>query len=113
MPQATKKTFYKKLSTLVNKLKPHKTYNIARIVVFKDNLFASSFPNTAIKRPDGRKFSKKDKMKWVDPHYKKYWNYIATIATEVLAAGFDEVQFDYVRFPSSALSLYISTKKVI
>ena len=48
---------------------------------------------------------KKDGIKWVDPHYKEYWKYVLALAKECYAAGFDEVQFDYIRFPGSRAPL--------
>lgn len=77
-----------------------KVYTIARIAVFQD-------PNLARAREDlavsvGGKGVWKDRkgLAWVDPASKEVWDYNLAIAKEAAAKGFDEVQFDYVRFPT-------------
>lgn len=42
---------------------------------------------------------------WVDPYCEKVWEYNVAIAREILARGFDEVQFDYIRFPTDGTNL--------
>ena len=75
-------------------------YVIARIVVFKDHVLAQSRPDLAVHREDGTRYEDLEELHWVDPFQKEVWEYNAGVAKEVIALGFDEVQFDYLRFPS-------------
>jgi hypothetical protein len=76
-------------------------YTIARIVVFKDNLLASARPDLAVKTPAGEPWRDRESLTWVDPFRKEVWDYNIQIAVEAAKLGFDEIQFDYVRFPDS------------
>ena len=76
-------------------------YTIARIVVFKDDLLATARPDLAVKTPAGGPWRDREKLAWVDPFRKEVWNYNIQIAEEAAKLGFDEIQFDYVRFPDS------------
>ena len=75
-------------------------YTIARIVVFKDNVLAQGKPEWAIHREDGELWRDLEELCWVDHFRVEVWDYNVGIAQEVIALGFDEVQFDYLRFPS-------------
>ncbi len=76
-------------------------YTIARIVVFKDDLLATARPELAVKTPAGELWRDRERLAWVDPFRKEVWNYNIQIAEEAARLGFDEIQFDYVRFPDS------------
>jgi len=76
-------------------------YTIARIVVFKDDLLATARPDLAVKTPAGELWRDREHLAWVDPFRKEVWNYNIQIAEEAAKLGFDEIQFDYVRFPDS------------
>ena len=76
-------------------------YTIARIVTFKDNLLAEARPDLAIKTTGGQIWRDKEKLAWVDPSKKEVWDYNLGIAVEAAQNGFDEIQFDYVRFPDT------------
>ena len=76
-------------------------YTIARIVAFKDNLRANSRPELAvIDTRTGKPWTDRENLAWVDPFREENWNYLIAVAKEAVAKGFDEVQFDYVRFPT-------------
>ncbi|HAL60938.1 MAG TPA: hypothetical protein DCP08_00840 [Chloroflexi bacterium] len=75
-------------------------YTIARLVVFKDSVLAKGRPDWAVKRPDGALFVDGKGSLWVDPFREEVWEYNIAIAREVAALGFDELQIDYMRFPS-------------
>ncbi len=75
-------------------------YTIARIVVFKDNVLAQAKPEWAIHHEDGGLWQDLEGLCWTDPFRREVWSYNLGIAKEVIALGFDEVQFDYIRFPS-------------
>jgi len=86
---------------LIKSLKEKGIYTIARIVVFKDNLLAFAQPELAIKAPGGAIWLDKERLAWVDPSRKAVWEYNIDIAEEAARLGFDEIQFDYVRFPDA------------
>ncbi len=75
-------------------------YTIARIPVFEDDLLATQRPEWAIHRPDGSIWRAAGGRAWVDPFRQEVWDYNIAIAREAVELGFDEVQFDYIRFPS-------------
>lgn len=76
-------------------------YTIARIVTFKDNLLANAKPQLAVRDRNGNMFRDREKLAWVDPSRKEVWDYVGSIAEEAAKVGFDEIQFDYVRFPDT------------
>jgi hypothetical protein len=76
-------------------------YTIARIVTFKDNILATSRPDLAvIDTRTGKPWIDNEKLAWVDPFREEVWAYNIAIAQEAIRRGFDEIQFDYVRFPT-------------
>ena len=76
-------------------------YAIARIVVFKDNILANAKPEWAITDTRTQKpWMDREELAWVDPFRKEVWDYNIAIAKEAAKAGFDEIQFDYMRFPT-------------
>lgn len=81
-------------------LKEHKIFPIARIVVFKDPYMAKNKPEWAVKDSNGGLWKDRKGLNWVDPHNQNYWDYIVDICKEAIEMGFQEIQFDYVRFTS-------------
>jgi hypothetical protein len=75
-------------------------YTVARIVVFKDNPLALGVPELAVQRADGTVWTDGEGLGWGNPFREEVWDYNIALAQEVAAMGFDEVQFDYLRFPS-------------
>ena len=84
---------------LVADLHSRGVYAIARIVVFKDDLVARIRPDLAVKTAQGKLFVDREGLAWTDPFNRTAWDYNITLAMEAAKEGFDEVQFDYVRFP--------------
>jgi len=84
---------------LIGSLKQQGVYTIARIVVFKDNLLAKARPDLAIRTSTGNLWVDGEGLSWVDPFYPEVWEYNIALAEEAAKMGFDEVQFDYIRFP--------------
>jgi len=85
----------------------HGLYTIARMVVFKDNVLATSRPDLAVK--DRRTNGVWDdcgngSTYWADPFRKEVVDYNVAIAEEAARMGFDEIQFDYIRFPPACTS---------
>lgn len=89
------------LGALVRKLHSEGIYAIARIVVFKDNPLAAARPDLAVKYSNGGLFRDSEGLAWSDPFQTEVRNYNIAIAVEAGRAGFDEIQFDYVRFPDA------------
>ncbi len=82
-------------------LKARGIYTIARIVTFKDNILANARPDLAIiDTRTGKPWIDNEKLAWVDPFQEEVWNYNIALGKEAIRRGFDEVQFDYVRFPT-------------
>ncbi|MFT3931567.1 MAG: putative glycoside hydrolase [Spongiibacteraceae bacterium] len=96
---AQKLILKKDLPELIAKLHEQGIYTIGRIVVFKDNLLAQAHPELAIKRSNGELFRDNEGLAWVDAMQPKVWEYNIALAEETAQMGFDEIQFDYVRFP--------------
>lgn len=82
------------------KLKEHDIYTIARVVCFKDPCFAEAHPEYTIKNPDGSILTDSSGVAWINPYEKATWEYIIDVAVKASELGFDEIQFDYVRFPA-------------
>ena len=81
-------------------LKAHDIYAIARIVVAKDPLLAERRPQWSVQQRDvGGLWRDRIGSAWVDAYNDSVWIYAAQLAEEAVHMGFDEVQFDYVRFP--------------
>jgi hypothetical protein len=81
-------------------LKEKGIYTIARIVVFRDNTIPRKIPSLAVKNPDGTIWRDRKGAAWLDPYNKDAWDYNLKIAERAADIGFDEIQFDYIRFPS-------------
>lgn len=77
---------------------------IARIVCFKDELMPQKRPDLCIIDTDGQllTFPLEGDQSFANPYDTRYWAYLVDIATEVVNMGVDEIQFDYVRFPTGA-----------
>lgn len=88
---------------LIEKLHENDIYAIARIVCFKDPILSKAKPEMAIKNPEGGLYVHNN-MNWVNPYNKDVWQYNIDLAKEALEKGFDEVQFDYIRFPDGKKS---------
>ncbi|MEL3907232.1 MAG: putative glycoside hydrolase [Treponema sp.] len=91
-------------------------YLVARIVVFKDKqLYRYQNGRYAVKDRSGRpwqgyKTGRDGRIPieehWVDPYNEGVWEYNAAVAQELVQRGFDEIQFDYIRFPTDGENLY-------
>lgn len=96
---AQKQVIVKDIRSLILSLRERGVYTIARIVVFKDNVLGTARPDLAVKTQDGKTFYDREHLIWVDPSRKEVWDYNISLAVEAAQYGFDEIQFDYVRFP--------------
>lgn len=75
-------------------------YRIARIAIMRDTRFTTEHPDHAILRAGGGVWRDKTGAGWVDPASPLVAEYAKALAREAYAMGFDEIQFDYVRFAS-------------
>lgn len=90
---------FKDIKKFVADLHKEKIYAIARVVSFKDTPYVTAHPEMGVRTSDGSLFKDKEGLYWIDASRKEPRDYIISIAAEAAAAGFDEIQFDYVRFP--------------
>jgi hypothetical protein len=75
-------------------------YVIGRVVCFEDPILSEKRPDLAIQTPGGGVWRNHAGLGWTNPYDKRVWDYNLDIAKAAVRAGFDEIQFDYVRFPS-------------
>ncbi len=94
------------LTEVVERCRAQKIYCIARLPVFQDSKLAKMRPDLALKYPNGTPYTESDDRGWTDPANPAVWDYNIALAKEVARLGFDEVQFDYVRFPGARDGLY-------
>lgn len=87
-------------------LKERNIYVIGRLVVYADPLLGSKRPDLAIHHPDGTPFVDRRGIRWPDPYNRQVWEYNVAIAKAAAAVGFDEIQFDYIRFPEHRIAGY-------
>jgi len=92
---------FKDIKKFTAELRKEGIYSIARIVTFKDTPLITAYPQWGVRKSDGSLFKDKEGLYWIDPSQKESWDYMISIAEETAKAGFDEIQFDYVRFPDA------------
>jgi len=81
--------------------KDHRVYMIARVVAFKDSTLAEGHPEWSIHDSvTGRIWRDANKAGWVEADFEEVQDYNIAVAVEAAEMGFDEIQYDYVRFPS-------------
>lgn len=90
------------IQKLVLELKEKEIYLIARVVAFKDPMLAKGRPDLCLKKKDGSIFYDKSGLSWVNPYKKEVWEYLISVAREAALLGFDEIQFDYIRFSTDS-----------
>lgn len=90
-----------KINTLIKTLHDNGVYVIGRIAIFEDDKLAHARPELALHSSStGEIWTTNKKIAWVDTASKDVWDYNLAIAKDMIARGFDEVNFDYIRFPS-------------
>jgi len=75
-------------------------YLIGRVVAFADPILPTARPDLALQWPNGTPWHDPAGFGWLNPYDRRAWKYVADVAVAAAKAGFDEIQFDYVRFPS-------------
>ncbi len=88
----------------IKKLHENGIYVVARLVCFKDTKLAAVRPDLAIYNNNGSLYRDNNWSNWVSPYKKETWEYIAEVGKECAKIGFDEINLDYVRFPTDNVS---------
>lgn len=92
----------KDIKAVIDELHSNGIYIVGRIVTFKDPIYAGSIKTTvAYKKADGTTWKDYSNNAWPNPYNQNSWEYPIALAKEAAELGFDEIQFDYIRFPSS------------
>lgn len=91
--------YIRDIQTMMQELKDHNIYTIARIVCFKDPILSAAQPELALTKPDGKPVTDANGLAWVNPYRQEVWEYLTELAEMAADLGFDEIQYDYVRFP--------------
>jgi len=89
------------ISNFIKELHSKNIYIIGRLTLFQDPLLAQAKPELAFKRLDnGEVWKDKKGLAFINPQKEDAWEYFAVIAEESHKLGFDEINFDYIRYPS-------------
>jgi hypothetical protein len=91
---------YYKARAVVAKARAKGVYLIGRVVVFEDPTLTAGRPDLAIQTSGGAVWRNNAGLGWANPYDKRVWDYVLSTAKAAARAGFDEIQLDYVRFPS-------------
>ena len=75
-------------------------YLVGRVVVFEDPILSGSRPRLAIQRQGGGVWTSSGGLGWTNPYDERVWKYNVDVAAAAVKSGFDEIMFDYVRFPT-------------
>lgn len=102
-------THYKKFDAkqVLETLHENDIYVIGRLVCFRDPAYSKKNIDRAVKHVNGglwKEETNNNNMTWLNPCDERNWEYIVDIAKEAIELGFDEIQFDYVRFPDGTRS---------
>ena len=90
------------IEKVLKELHDNDIYVIGRIVTFKDPVLAGD-PNTVVayRTEEGKTWKDFNGSFWPNPYNKNSWEYPIALAKEAAQLGFDEIQFDYLRFPKT------------
>ena len=80
----------------------HNLYLIGRVVAFQDPLFAKTYQESSVFNSKTNSIFTKNGQYFLDPSDQKSRNYVLNIAIEACKLGFDEIQFDYIRYPDTS-----------
>jgi len=107
----------KDMSGLVKKFHDEGLYVIARMTVFQDPVLASQREDLAVKSRNGGLWQDFKGLSWISPDKKEAWEYNVVLAKDALNKGFDEINFDYIRFPSDGdlkdMDLNVSSEREV
>jgi hypothetical protein len=91
------------LESWLAELKKRGVYTVARIVCFKDNIMPRREPALGVHNVNGELWHDRKHMTWLDPYNHDAWRYIHLVSLRCAEVGFDEVQYDYIRFPTDGI----------
>jgi hypothetical protein len=89
---------------VIEEFKKNDIYLIGRLVVNKDPIYAEKNQQHAIRHVNGSVWRDPQGRAWIDPYEREAWPYHIEIAREAIDKGFDEIQFDYIRFANDGNS---------
>ncbi len=92
------KKYIPQVQELTQKLHEHEIYVIGRLPAFRDAWLGEVRPDWCVKLADGTVFRDRDGNSWINPYREEAWDYLVEIGRQAKKLGFDEIQFDYVRF---------------
>ena len=75
-------------------------YLVGRVVVFEDPVLSHARPDLAVRTSGGGVWRDAAGLGWTNPYDRRVWDYNVDVAVAAAKSGFDEIMFDYVRFPS-------------
>lgn len=103
----------KDMKLFIKKLKKNNIYLLGRISTFKDEAYAISNKNdTILDKRYNRAYQSSDKISWLSPYNRNIWYYNVELAKEAANFGFNEILFDYVRFPDRVQNLEKNSKLI-
>lgn len=106
MPAENDRTAFASLDdakAFIKRLKDENIYLVARIVTFKSPQYAQVHTEKSLKyKESGELYSDSDGIYWSTPYGRELWDYNISLAEEAADLGFNEIQFDYVRFPATS-----------
>nr|WP_288827843.1 putative glycoside hydrolase [uncultured Clostridium sp.] len=96
------KKYIQDMPAMMAQLKAKGIYTIARVVAFRDPYLAEQKPEWSLKNKDGSLHRDNKGLAWVNPYRTEVWDYLVEVGEAASEAGFDEVQFDYIRFATDS-----------
>lgn len=89
------------LDDFLDELHSKNIYVIARVAAFQDPLYVKEHPEQAVRsKATGGIWRDNKGVPWVDPGSQDMWKYIENVSKDSYARGFDEINLDYIRFPT-------------
>jgi len=89
------------MKEFIGELHKKDIYVIGRVTVMQDTVYPKTHPNAAVKRrTDGTIWKDKKGLTFIDPGATEYWEHMVALGKASYAIGFDEINYDYIRFPS-------------
>ena len=97
----TKGCYVQDMKEFIGELHKKNIYVIGRITVMQDTTYPKTHPDSAVKRrSDGTIWKDKKGLTFIDPGATEYWDHMVALGKASYAVGFDEINYDYIRFPS-------------
>jgi hypothetical protein len=88
------------LKDYIQELHDNNVYVVARIACFQDPIYSKNHIGESVQNPDGSLWIDKHNLSWVDPANKDFQKYILDLSIEAYGLGFDEINLDYIRYPT-------------